>query len=131
MAVKPDQFYQVQGKSLMQIGGFMRSFDPNDPSKKRDKNRRYVPRVFEGVLLEDLASAASLDEPQKAQFQIKWLIHGTDNLSNDGEVEVWSRARYASFKAGDYGWAYELYNNVFFWLPMDCSQPVSSSSAAP
>lgn len=131
MAVDPDRAYPILGKSLMQIGDFMRGYDVNRPKQDRDKYRRYVPRVIEGVLLEDLASAPSLDEPQKAQFQAKWLINGTDNLSNDGEYEVWSRARYASFKAGDYGWAYELYPNVFYWLPMDCSQPVSSSSAAP
>lgn len=129
MSVEPDRGYLVAGKSLTQIGDFMRRHDDNPARRGTRVDHDFIGRKFEGVLLEDLNSAPDLDTPQKAQFQIKTLINDSDALSNDGEIEVWSRARYASFKTGDYGMALELYENIFYWFPMDCSQPTSSSSS--
>lgn len=127
--IDPSAAYRVLGRSLMQIGDVIRGADPNKPDLTRPRNQRFVRRVFEGVLLEDLASAASLDAPEKAQFRIKSKVRGADTIDSDGTLEVWSRARYASFRSGDYGLAFEMYPNVFYWMPMDCANPLSSSSS--
>lgn len=130
MTVSPDKGYLVQGKSLLQIGNFLRASTPKQV--RGNTNRFESPRrVFEGVLLQDLAAAASLDEPSKAQFQIKTLIYDSDAVADDRVVEVWSRARNAGFRSGHYGLAFEMYPNVFYWMPMDCSEITSSSSGIP
>lgn len=122
----PDKGYLVLGRTLNTIGNAIRSGQGGQiPTQFR--HRAPEMRRYEGVLLEDLHSAESIDEPAKAQFQVKSMVFGSEALSDERTLEVWSRAMGASFRQGAYGWAVEFYPDIFYWVPMDCSPAASSS----
>lgn len=123
MTVSPNKAYQVLGRSLLTIGNYLRE---NQPNRKAGYGERteFNRRVFEGTLLENLDAAASVNAPAKARFRIKSLIQDSDALANDREVEVWSRNTSVSYSAGEFGWAFEQYRNVFYFYPLSAgAQP--------